>query len=132
RAKVVGRAANHILDNHEKIAELITQENGKTIVESYVMEVLTVLDTFHYVANHGPSILARERIPSPQPFMKHKKQYFDYTPHGLVGIISPWNYPFSIPAGETAIALVAGNAVILKPSPLTPFIAQQIAHAFDS
>jgi succinate-semialdehyde dehydrogenase/glutarate-semialdehyde dehydrogenase len=64
--------------------------------------------------------------------MKHKRHYFDYTPYGVIGIISPWNYPFSIPAGETAIALVAGNAVILKPSPLTPLIGEKIKHAFDA
>jgi succinate-semialdehyde dehydrogenase/glutarate-semialdehyde dehydrogenase len=132
RARLIQRAANHILDNHEKVAELITRENGKTITEAYLMEVLPVLDTFHYVAKHGPQILARERIPTPQLVMKHKRHYFDYTPYGVIGIISPWNYPFSIPGGETAIALFAGNAVILKPSPLTPLIGEQIAHVFSA
>ena len=48
-------------------------------------------------------------------------------PHGVVGIISPWNYPFSIPATETLAALVAGNAVVLKPSELTPLVALDLA-----
>jgi succinate-semialdehyde dehydrogenase/glutarate-semialdehyde dehydrogenase len=48
-------------------------------------------------------------------------------PHGVIGIISPWNYPFSIPATETLAALVAGNAVVLKPSELTPLIALELA-----
>ena len=48
-------------------------------------------------------------------------------PHGVIGIISPWNYPFSIPATETLAALVAGNAVVLKPSELTPLVALELA-----
>ena len=48
-------------------------------------------------------------------------------PHGVIGIISPWNYPFSIPATETLAALVAGNTVVLKPSELTPLVALELA-----
>ncbi len=130
RAKVVQRAANWLYDNHEHVATLLTRENGKTIVESYVMEVFPVLDMWNYTAKHGPAILARERIPTPQLFLKHKRHYFDYTPLGVVGIVAPWNYPFSIPSGDAAIALLAGNAVIIKPSPLTPLIAEEVRRAF--
>lgn len=132
RGRLIERAADHLLDNHDHVAELITKENGKTIVESYAMELLPVLDTFHFVAKQGPSILADERIPTPQIFLKHKRHYFRYQPIGVIGIISPWNYPFSIPAGETAIALMAGNAVVLKPSPLTPMVAELLGRSFDA
>ena len=53
-------------------------------------------------------------------------------PHGVIGIISPWNYPFSIPATETLAALVAGNAVVLKPSELTPLVALELASLLHS
>ena len=132
RGRLIERAADHFLDNHEKVAALLTNENGKTIVESYAMELVPVLDTFHFVAKHGADILKDERIPTPQLHFKTKKHFFRYAPIGVVGIIAPWNYPLSIPAGEAAIALMAGNAVIMKPSPLTPIIAGAIERAFEA
>ena len=63
----------------------------------------------------------------PQAFLKTKRSAFVYEPLGVIGIISPWNYPFSIPATETLAALVAGNAVVLKPSELTPLVALELA-----
>jgi succinate-semialdehyde dehydrogenase/glutarate-semialdehyde dehydrogenase len=58
--------------------------------------------------------------------MKTKSGRILHEPYGVVGIISPWNYPFSIPATEVMAALVAGNAVVLKPSELTPLIALEL------
>ncbi len=54
-----------------------------------------------------------------------------YQPLGVVGIISPWNFPFSIPLGEVTMALMAGNAVVLKPSELTPLVGKKIAEIFE-
>jgi succinate-semialdehyde dehydrogenase/glutarate-semialdehyde dehydrogenase len=130
RARVIGRAADYLLANGERYAELITKENGKTIVESTYIEVLGILDTFRYVERHAAKVLAPERIPTPQLFFKNKRHFFVYEPIGVVGIIAPWNYPFLIPASETAIALAAGNAVVLKPAPLTPLIGNAIADVF--
>jgi succinate-semialdehyde dehydrogenase/glutarate-semialdehyde dehydrogenase len=132
RAGLVGRAADYILYNHSRIAELITQENGKTLVESYLMEVLPVIDAYRYVARNAARILGRERIRTPQLILKHKRHFFHYAPVGVIGIISPWNYPFTIPAGEVGIALAAGNAVVLKPAPLTPLTGNWIAEAFEA
>jgi acyl-CoA reductase-like NAD-dependent aldehyde dehydrogenase len=132
RARVIGRAADYLLENGERYAEMITRENGKTIIESFSMEVLGILDTLRYIEKHAAKVLAPERIPTPQLFFKNKKHYFVYEPIGVVGIIAPWNYPFLIPASETAIALAAGNAVILKPAPLTPLIGDAIAEAFKA
>jgi acyl-CoA reductase-like NAD-dependent aldehyde dehydrogenase len=132
RAFVVRRAADVVRYNHAEIAELITRENGKTIVESYLMEVLPVVDALRWVARAGPRALAPERIPSPQLLLKHKRHVLERRPLGVIGVISPWNYPFTIPAGEVAIALVAGNAVVLKPAPETPLVAEWIRRAFDA
>jgi len=132
RAFLIGRAADYVRFNHARIAELITKENGKTLVESYLMEVVPVIDTFHFVARSGPRILAPERVPNPQLFLKHKRHTLERSPIGVIGVISPWNYPFTIPAGEVAIALASGNAVILKPAPLTPLTGEWIKEAFDA
>jgi acyl-CoA reductase-like NAD-dependent aldehyde dehydrogenase len=132
RGFVVGRAGDYVRYNHARIAELITKENGKTLAESYVMEVVPIIDTYRFIARHAGKYLAPERVPSPQIYFKHKKHVLDRSPIGVIGVISPWNYPFTIPAGEVAIALAAGNAVILKPAPLTPLIGEWIKEAFDA
>ena len=63
--------------------------------------------------------------------LKQKKSFFSYEPIGVVGVIAPWNYPWSIPFGEVAIALMAGNGVVLKPASLTPLIGQKIQEVFE-
>ena len=63
--------------------------------------------------------------------MKQKRARFTYEPLGVVGVIAPWNYPWSIPFGEVAVALMAGNGVVLKPAWLTPLIGQRIQEVFE-
>jgi succinate-semialdehyde dehydrogenase/glutarate-semialdehyde dehydrogenase len=132
RLRIIRRAGQWVLANREELAGKLTDENGKTLLESLTMEVFPIVDTFHWVASWAGRYLSPERIPNPQPYMKHKRHYFLFEPLGVVGIISPWNYPFSIPAGEVALALAAGNAVLLKPSEHTPLIANEIARAFEA
>ena len=62
---------------------------------------------------------------------KHRRSYLNYRPRGVALIISPWNFPFSIPFGEVVMALLAGNTVVLKPSSLTPLIALKGRELFD-
>ena len=66
-----------------------------------------------------------------QLFLKTKRSAFMYEPLGVIGIISPWNYPWSIPFGEVALALMAGNGVVLKPASLTPLLGERIAQVFE-
>jgi succinate-semialdehyde dehydrogenase/glutarate-semialdehyde dehydrogenase len=70
--------------------------------------------------------LRDERLPHGNLALKTKSGRILHEPYGVIGIISPWNYPFSIPATEAMSALVAGNAVVLKPSELTPLIAIEL------
>ena len=131
RAAYLRRAAQVLLDHSDDIAELLTKEQGKPRLESYTMEVLPTIDLLHWCADNGPKILAREPVRYPQIMMKQKKSAFSYEPLGVVGVIAPWNYPWSIPFGEVAIALMAGNGVVLKPASLTPLIGQRIQEVFE-
>jgi succinate-semialdehyde dehydrogenase/glutarate-semialdehyde dehydrogenase len=63
--------------------------------------------------------------------LKSKSAKFTYEPIGVVGVIAPWNYPWSIPFGEVAIALMCGNGVVLKPASLTPVIGDRIRQTFE-
>jgi acyl-CoA reductase-like NAD-dependent aldehyde dehydrogenase len=131
RARYLRRAAQVLLDHSDEIADLITTEQGKPRVESYTMELLPTIDLLHWCADNGPKILAQEPIRYPQLVLKQKKSAFSYEPIGVVGVIAPWNYPWSIPFGEVAIALMAGNGVVLKPASLTPLIGQKIQEIFE-
>jgi len=110
-----------------EIAVAITREAGKPLVEALVTEVLVVLDAARFLIDNAWGRLRDEPVPHGNLATKLKSGWLVREPHGVIGIISPWNYPFSIPATETLAALVAGNAVVLKPSELTPLIAPELA-----
>jgi acyl-CoA reductase-like NAD-dependent aldehyde dehydrogenase len=125
------RTAQVLIDNLDGLTSLLTREQGKPRNESYVMELMPTIDALHWIADNGESILSDEKIPYPQIFWKQKKSWFSYEPLGVVGVIAPWNYPWSIPFGEVAIALMCGNGVVLKPASLTPLIGDRIQWAFE-
>lgn len=122
-------AREYILDNIDVIADLITQENGKPKFEAIVNDILPTLDLLTQYAKKAPRLLRPQRIPL--RLMKHRQSHIHYWPKGVVAIISPWNYPFSIPLGEIALALIAGNAVVFKPSEVTPLIGLKIVEIFE-
>jgi acyl-CoA reductase-like NAD-dependent aldehyde dehydrogenase len=131
RGRYLKRTAEALVDDLEEVADLLTREQGKPIAESYTMELLPTIDALHWCADEGAQILADEPIRYPQLFLKTKRSFFSYEPIGVVGVIAPWNYPWSIPFGEVAIALMAGNGVILKPASLTPLLGDRIQRAFE-
>jgi acyl-CoA reductase-like NAD-dependent aldehyde dehydrogenase len=123
RCKRVLRFAEVLMERAEEVIDLLVQESGKTRLEALGMEVVVVADLVRYFAKHGPAMLAPE--PVPLHLLKHRASYLHFVPRGVVGVIAPWNLPFSIPIGETMMALIAGNGVVLKPSEVTPLIARK-------
>jgi acyl-CoA reductase-like NAD-dependent aldehyde dehydrogenase len=130
RARYMRRAGQAIIDQLDDLARLLSREQGKPVNESYSMELLPTIDSLRWLAEAGPGILEDERVPLPV-FIKQKRARFTFEPLGAVGVIAPWNYPWSIPFGEVAIALMAGNGVVLKPASLTPLIGQRIQEVFE-
>ena len=130
RSRYMRRAVDVILAELDEIAELLTTEQGKPRVESYTMEILPTVDSLKWIADNGPSILSDEKLSMPV-ILKSKSAKFTYEPIGVVGVIAPWNYPWSIPFGEVAIALMCGNGVVLKPASLTPLIGERIRQTFE-
>ncbi len=126
RVRILRRFQQILLAHKTDIARRITQEAGKPLVEALVTEVLVVLDTARFLIDNAFAILHEEKLPHGNLALKAKSGRILREPYGVVGIISPWNYPFSIPATEAMAALVAGNAVVLKPSELTPLIALEL------
>jgi acyl-CoA reductase-like NAD-dependent aldehyde dehydrogenase len=102
-----------------EVARLITREAGKPYVESLLTEVLVALDAARFLIDNAFRLLHDEPVPHGNLAMKIKSGRLLREPYGVIGIVSPWNYPFSIPATEALSALVAGNAVVVKPSEYT-------------
>ncbi len=127
RIEVLRKFQESLHAKKSEIAVAITREAGKPIAEALVTEVLVVLDAARFLIDNAWSLLRDEPVPHGNLATKLKRGYLVREPHGVIGIISPWNYPFSIPATETLAALVAGNAVVLKPSELTPLVALELA-----
>lgn len=129
RIDVLRRFKDVLLDRAEEVCELISRENGKVLQESFQMEVFSIVDLTAYFCSRAPEVLAPERISL--HLLKHRRSYLHFRPRGVVLIISPWNFPFAIPFGEVIMALLAGNAVVLKPASLTPLIALKGRELFD-
>jgi acyl-CoA reductase-like NAD-dependent aldehyde dehydrogenase len=131
RGRYMRRAADVLVEELDEVAGLLTREQGKPITESYTMEVVPTVDVLHWCADAGPKILDDEPIRMGQALFLSKKAKFSYEPLGVVGVISPWNYPWSIPFDEVAMALMAGNGVVLKPASLTPLLGERIRETFE-
>ena len=104
---------------HQKkaeVARLITTEVGKSYVEALLTEVQPVLDAARFCIESAYSLLRVQSVPHGNLAMKTKGGRIVREPYGVIGVISPWNYPFSTPASEVMAALVTGNTVVLKPS----------------
>jgi acyl-CoA reductase-like NAD-dependent aldehyde dehydrogenase len=126
RLNLIHRFQQLLSEQKHELASVIAQEAGKPVAEALSTEILVVLDAARYLLKHAGEFLRPEPVPHSNPVMKLKKGMVLREAYGVVGIISPWNYPFSLPAVQTLAALVTGNAVVLKPSELTPFSSLEL------
>lgn len=127
RVAIVRRFQSLLQEKKSEVARLITSEAGKPYVEALLTEVVVVLDSARFCAENAFGFLRPQPVPHGNLAMKTKSGRILREPYGVIGIISPWNYPFSIPATETLAALLTGNAVVLKPSELTSLSVLQLA-----
>lgn len=122
RGRVLATVAALIRANAEHLAATMTAEHGKTLGESR-LEVLASAETFEYHAASSRSPLGVE-YPSSHP---EERIFTVRRPLGVLGVITPWNFPLQIPAWKIAPALLHGNTVVWKPASLTVGVAVQLA-----
>jgi succinate-semialdehyde dehydrogenase / glutarate-semialdehyde dehydrogenase len=127
RSHILSRFASLVLANSDRILDLIQDESGKARI-SALEEVLDTARGVRVWAAQAPGVLRPERHPGAIPVLTKAVEH--HRPVGVVGIITPWNYPFTLPATDGAAALLAGNAVVLKPDSQTPFTALLLAELF--
>lgn len=130
RGQIMLRARQYIVDHLEEIVELVYKETGKPKTEALSSDVMAVLDLMTYYARMTEKLLRAERIPLGKYAVMGRSSYVNYKPLGVIGIISPWNFPFTIPVGEVVMALMVGNTVVLKPSEYTPLVGLKIGEIF--
>jgi succinate-semialdehyde dehydrogenase/glutarate-semialdehyde dehydrogenase len=133
RRQILQRFQNLLFDRREEAARLVNRENGKPTVEAMLTDVAVSLDVMRYYLRHARRILRPQRLTHSNLAVIGKRGWIFWDPVGVVAIIAPWNYPLLLPLGEAIPALLAGNAVVFKPSEFTPrcglFIAELLHQA---
>ena len=131
RAKVLLEARRWMVANAERVIGTIVAETGRPVDETQFAELSYGLSALEFWARRAPEYLADEQIESASPFVRGRKLVVRYAPLGVVGVIGPWNYPLNNSFGDCIPALAAGNAVVLKPSEITPLTSLLMAEMLD-
>jgi acyl-CoA reductase-like NAD-dependent aldehyde dehydrogenase len=127
RARVMLRAQKWLMDNAQRVIEVIVSETGKSWEDAQTAEISYGGAAFGFWAKHAEDYLGDEKVHSSNLLVTGKKLITRYKPLGLIGVIGPWNYPLTNSFGDCIPALMAGNAVILKPSEVTPLTSMLLA-----
>jgi alpha-ketoglutaric semialdehyde dehydrogenase len=124
RAAILNKAASILEDNADKLAEELTREEGKHVSDAR-NEVIRSAQTLRFYAVEGQTFTG-ETFPNDDPNMNVSTVR---EPLGVISVITPWNFPISIPSRKIAPALIMGNTVVFKPSSDTPLIALRLVEA---
>ncbi|MDH6293469.1 succinic semialdehyde dehydrogenase [Rhodococcus sp. NM-2] len=120
RAAIFHRYRDLVLENRDALMDMAQAETGKSRAAAQE-EVLDISMTARHYARVAPKLLRPRRISGMLPGLT--KTVVRYQPKGVVGVISPWNYPMTLAVSDAVAALLAGNAVVLKPDSQTPYCA---------
>lgn len=120
RARALGLIRRWMIEHRDAIVESTMAETGKTYEDALVSEVFVTADLIRFWERHAHRYLRDQRVPAGSPFVLGRQFTVVREPLGVVGVIAPWNYPLHLGLGDAIPALVAGNAVIVKPSEVTP------------
>lgn len=132
RTKKVLQIRNFLVNNIDKLSEIISRDNGKVRVDALTTEVLPAAMAVTYYCKKAAKYLKKKKFGPGNIFLVNKRGTLSREPYGVVGIISPWNYPFSIPFSDVIVGLLAGNSVILKTASETQIVGQALNKAVQS
>jgi succinate-semialdehyde dehydrogenase/glutarate-semialdehyde dehydrogenase len=129
RGKLVIRFRDALVDHATELVDILAREAGKPRQEGLLHEVGAVAEVATYFASHAGRILATHE--APLRLMKHRKSTITYRPRGVVGVISPWNFPLFLPFRDAIAAVMAGNAAVVKSSEITPLVVARAKEIWD-
>ena len=132
RARLILKTRRFIVDHLDELAEIISRDNGKTRMDALMAEGLPMAMAVSYYCKMAPAFLKDKKIAPSSILYSNRKSFITQKPFGVVGIISPWNYPASIPFSEIICALLAGNTVIFKCASETQVVGHFIKHCLES
>jgi acyl-CoA reductase-like NAD-dependent aldehyde dehydrogenase len=128
RARVMRRAQKWMVDNVERVIDVVVSETGKTYEDAQLGDYGYAVGALGFWAKEAEGYLADESVPSwTNPAVAGKKLIIRYAPVGVIGVIGPWNFPIANSFGDCIPAMMAGNSVILKPSEVTPLSSLLLA-----
>lgn len=129
RAEWLLRLLDWLMDNSDRLTDVVQSETGKTRFDAGI-EVPAAIDLAKYWARHAGKFLTEERPTPHSPIGLTKRLITRYQPYPVVGIITPWNLPLLNPCFDAFSALMAGAAVLVKPSEVTPLSAGELARGW--
>jgi len=132
RARVMYAARHWLVENRDRMLRTIVEETGKTREDAIVGDWSFVVDSLGFWAKRAPKYLRDEHIRPHSPFLLGKRIVVRHRPIGVVGVIGPWNFPLNLCFGDAIAALMAGNAVVLKPSEITPLANMLMAEGMKA
>jgi acyl-CoA reductase-like NAD-dependent aldehyde dehydrogenase len=132
RRAALKNVREYLCDTADELAEIIARDNGKTRTDAMAAEILPAVMAVDYYCRKARSFLRDKRLGPASWLLANKAAKLVRAPYGVVGIISPWNYPFSIPFSEVVMALLAGNAVILKVATQTQMVGRAIERCIQA
>ncbi len=132
RAQILKAIAARIRAEAETLAAIISLETGKSLSDALEADIGCALAALNFYARRGARVLAPQWLwPDTISFLTLRQHWQTAHPRGVLAIISPWNYPVAIPVGAMAAAMMAGNAVVLKPSEHTPATGEKLIQIFQ-
>jgi acyl-CoA reductase-like NAD-dependent aldehyde dehydrogenase len=123
------RLRDWLLERGDELTDLMQEETGKVRADA-AFEVPHLCDMVNYYAARGARYLADEEPTPHLPVLRAKRAKIVYRPYPVVGIISPWNFPLILSAGDAIPALFAGAAIVIKPSEITPLCLMELVRAW--
>ena len=127
RGRVLRRMQKWLVDNTDRVVRTLVEETGKTWEDAANAEIVYGAGALGFWARRAPKYLADERVRPTTLMAFGRRLVVRYRPVGVVGVIGPWNYPLTNSFGDAIPALAAGNAVVLKPSHITPLTSLLLA-----
>lgn len=132
RVRYLKKVRHYLVDHVGEIAEIIARDNGKTRTDAMATELVPATMAVDYYCRRARRFLKDRRLFPGNLLLANKSARIRQVPYGVVGIISPWNYPFSIPFSEVVMALLAGNTVVLKMASETQMVGRALANCFSA
>ncbi len=125
RARILNRAVELLRGANHELAELESRDTGKPLSETRAVDIVTGADVIEYYAGLAVAIEGRQIPLRPSSFVYTRQE-----PLGVVAGIGAWNYPIQIAMWKSAPALAAGNAMVFKPSEVTPLTTPKLAEIY--